>query len=57
MHRGRLITLFSARNYSGELENAGSILLIAKDEQGRLRVRPKTLAHQRLPDAAGADEL
>mmetsp|Transcript_5412 Transcript_5412/g.16377 ORF Transcript_5412/g.16377 Transcript_5412/m.16377 type:complete len:677 (+) Transcript_5412:71-2101(+) len=57
MHEGRLVTLFSARNYAGEFENCASTLLVATDEQGRLRVRPKTLYRQRLPPDDDDDDL
>ena len=45
MHSGRLITLFSARNYfqSGGLANDGAMLLLAPDDNGNLRVHPKRL--------------
>jgi len=42
MHRGRLLTIFSARNYC-EGSNDGAILLISRDDEGNLRVRPKRL--------------
>ena len=48
MHSGRLITLFSARNYfqSGPSHaNDGALLLLAPDANGHLRVHPKRLAH------------
>ncbi|KAJ1456934.1 Metallo-dependent phosphatase-like protein [Pelagophyceae sp. CCMP2097] len=43
MHGGRLITLFSARNYFGREQNDGAVLLIARDGFGQIRVRPKRL--------------
>jgi diadenosine tetraphosphatase ApaH/serine/threonine PP2A family protein phosphatase len=43
MHGGRMITVFSARNYCDDRENDGAFLLLADDEQGNLRVRAKTL--------------
>lgn len=43
MHGGRLITVFSARNYFERQTNNGALLLIAHDHEGNLRVRPKTL--------------
>ena len=43
MHSGHLISVFSARNYVGLENNDGALLLLALDEQGCLRVRPKTL--------------
>lgn len=48
MHGGRLITLFSARNYFESYKNDGALLLLAYDEQGRLRVRPKRVSHRPL---------
>ena len=46
MHSGRLVTLFSARNYFDGAQNDGALLLLAPDEQGSLRVRAKRLAHR-----------
>ena len=46
MHSGRLITLFSARNYferSRGRANDGAMLLLAVDGNGHLRVHPKRL--------------
>ena len=47
MHSGRLITLFSARNYfqsvSRGIANDGALLLLAQDGNGHLRVHPKRL--------------
>ena len=47
MHSGRLITLFSARNYfqrgHGGKANDGAMLLLAMDDHGHLRVHPKRL--------------
>ena len=51
MHGGRLVTVFSARNYGGTLGNDAALLLIAEDDDGALRVRPKRLFH--LVSAAG----
>jgi len=47
MHGGRLITLFSARNYfsSDGQTNDGAMLLLTPDPNGHLRVHPKRLAH------------
>ena len=47
MHGGRLITLFSARNYfsSDGQTNDGAMLLLTSDPNGHLRVHPKRLAH------------
>eukprot|EP01052_Picozoa_sp_SAG31_P045971 SAG31_NODE_8607_length_1421_cov_1.086233_1_plen_105_part_00 len=54
MHSGHLITLFSARNYfkrgagaAGQAENNdGALLLVAPDDAGNMRVRPKRLKHR-----------
>jgi len=46
MHGGHLITVFTARNYFGEVgqeSNDGAILLLAPDVNGHLRVHPKRL--------------
>jgi diadenosine tetraphosphatase ApaH/serine/threonine PP2A family protein phosphatase len=43
MHAGRLVTLFSARNYFGREENDAALLLVARDGYGQIRVRPKRL--------------
>lgn len=51
MHGGHLVTLFSARNYSGGQTNDSALLLLAHDEQGALRVHTKRLAH-RVPTRA-----
>jgi diadenosine tetraphosphatase ApaH/serine/threonine PP2A family protein phosphatase len=46
MHDGKLVTVFSARNYTGvNLTNDGALLLLADDENGQLVVRPKKLQH------------
>jgi len=45
MHGGRLVTVFSARNYGGQLMNDSAVLLVAEDDDGCLRVRPKRLLH------------
>mmetsp|Transcript_63957 Transcript_63957/g.152534 ORF Transcript_63957/g.152534 Transcript_63957/m.152534 type:complete len:670 (+) Transcript_63957:77-2086(+) len=44
MHSGRLLTLFSARNYFKGGYNDGAILLLAPDGNGHLRVHPKRIA-------------
>ncbi len=47
MHGGRLVTLFSARNYHVESDgqtNDAAMLLLAPDVNGHLRVHPKRLA-------------
>ena len=48
MHGGRLVTLFSARNYftgDGGVSNDSALLLLAADGNGHLRMYPKRLAH------------
>jgi len=48
MHGGRLITLFSARNYfemPGERPNDAAVLLLANDINGHLRVYPLRIPH------------
>ena len=47
MHGGRLVTLFSARNYfsSGKVCNDGALLLVAPDGNGHLRLHAKRLAY------------
>ena len=48
MHRGHLLTVFSARNYfmkQSGLKNDSAILLVAEDDEGNIRVRPKRLLH------------
>lgn len=48
MHGGRLVTLFSARNYfttHDDVSNDGALLLVAPDGNGHLRLHPKRLAH------------
>ena len=42
MHRGHLLTVFSARNYDERRDvNNGAMLLFATDADGALRVHPK----------------
>jgi hypothetical protein len=48
MHSGRLVTLFSARNYFAGTLNDGALLLLSPSDDGCLRVRVKRLVH--LPD-------
>lgn len=43
MHSGRLVTLFSARNYLGEDTNDGACLLVTITDDNCLRVRAKRL--------------
>eukprot|EP00041_Stephanoeca_diplocostata_P011711 m.193681 g.193681 ORF g.193681 m.193681 type:complete len:676 (+) comp18639_c0_seq1:160-2187(+) len=45
MHDGRLLNVFSARNYLSRFTNDGAILLVATDDQRNLRVKPKILLH------------
>ena len=45
-HSGRLMSVFSARNYDGRHPNDGALLLLARDGDGCLRVRPKVLNHR-----------
>ena len=45
MHCGRLLTVFSARNYTGSKTNDAALLLLATDSNGDLRVRFKQLRH------------
>eukprot|EP00966_Prymnesium_polylepis_P084619 1959004-Prymnesium_polylepis.1 len=55
LSQGRLVTLFSARNYFESYENDAALLLVAADESGALRVRAKRLAHRMMrPPAARA---
>jgi len=46
MHGGRLITVFSARNYLRAAKNDGALVLIARDGHGHFRVRAKRLLHR-----------
>ena len=59
MHHGRLITLFSARNYftaSDGTTNDAAMLLLAADLRSHLRVHPKRLAARlEAPTAEPAD--
>jgi len=55
MHGGHMITLFSARNYVGQDENDGALLLLAPDRNGHLRIHPKTLLALPLPYDGEAD--
>jgi hypothetical protein len=43
MHGGRLLTLFSARDYLKAGSNDSALLLAAFDADGALRIRPKRL--------------
>jgi hypothetical protein len=42
---GRLITVFSAVNYCGKYQNAGSILEVTVDEEGQIRISTRLLRH------------
>jgi len=57
MHGGHMITLFSARNYVGEEDNDGALLLLAPDLNGHLRVHAKRLNAMPLPDEDLSDLL
>jgi diadenosine tetraphosphatase ApaH/serine/threonine PP2A family protein phosphatase len=54
MHGGRLLTVFSARNYLGRNTNDAALLLLATDCNGDLRVRFKQLRHHEDNDAEAA---
>ncbi len=43
MHNGKLITVFSARNYVNSVKNDGAFILICKDEEKNVRLKVKTL--------------
>lgn len=43
MHSGRIITVFSARNYCGDDFNDGACLLIVNDTDRKVRIQPKRL--------------
>ncbi len=45
MHSGRLITVFSARNYFEREENDGALILLSRDDRGNLQVRAKKIRH------------
>lgn len=47
MHGGHLISLFSARNYCDHDLNDSAVVLIVKDQDGNIRIKPKAL-QQRL---------
>jgi len=47
MHGGRLVTVFSARNYLRAAKNDGALLLLATDGHGHVRVRAKRLLHNK----------
>ena len=43
LHGGRVVTVFSARNYFDRVQNDSAIILISEDEEGNVRLKPKTL--------------
>ena len=46
MHSGRLLTIFSARNYCGDQKNDSALLLLVPHKSdGTLRVSIKRLLH------------
>jgi diadenosine tetraphosphatase ApaH/serine/threonine PP2A family protein phosphatase len=47
---GHLVTVFSARNYAGVMNNDGAFLLVARTYEGNLQITPKCMK------AAGANE-
>jgi hypothetical protein len=49
MHNGRLITVFSARNYMDAIDNDSALLLLTYDDTKSLRVRIKTLSKKDMP--------
>ena len=42
-HGGRVVTVFSARNYTGSHTNDSALLVLAPDAQGNIRVHIKQL--------------
>jgi hypothetical protein len=52
MHNGRVITVFSARNYMDAVLNDSALLLLTYDDTKSLRVRIKTLAQKYIPPVA-----
>ena len=42
-HGGRVVTVFSARNYTGSYTNDSALLVLAPDAQGNVRVHIKQL--------------
>ena len=46
VHGGRVLTVFSARNYFDRVQNDSAIILISEDEEGNLRIKPKTLVRR-----------
>ena len=43
LHGGRVLTVFSARNYFDRVQNDSAIILISEDEERNVRLKPKTL--------------
>lgn len=56
MHAGRLVTVFSARNYFNRESNDSAVIIIADDEEGNIRIRPKRLL-QRVNDDGDEDDF
>mmetsp|Transcript_21068 Transcript_21068/g.30430 ORF Transcript_21068/g.30430 Transcript_21068/m.30430 type:complete len:725 (+) Transcript_21068:68-2242(+) len=52
MHGGRLITVFSARNYMDTQLNDSALLLLAYDDTHSLRVKIKTLSKKSTPNSS-----
>lgn len=52
MHNGRLITVFSARNYMDAVFNDSALLLLTYDDTKSLRVRIKTFSKKYIPPVA-----
>jgi hypothetical protein len=48
LHGGRVLTVFSARNYFDRVQNDSAIILISEDEEGNVRLKPKTLMRRLL---------
>ena len=57
MHGGRLITVFSARNYCEGSANDAAIVLIMTDEEGNIHCRPKKLSHRFVKKKAGVKRI
>jgi diadenosine tetraphosphatase ApaH/serine/threonine PP2A family protein phosphatase len=43
MHNGKLLTVFSARNYVSKVKNDGALILVCKDEEKNVRLKVKLL--------------
>ena len=46
MHSGRLLTVFSARNYHGDSNDGALLLMVPNSSDGTLRVSIKRLIRQ-----------